>query len=728
MIDRIKHKNDVKFYLSSASRARTEIPEPINYDEGNRNIYERDNDSKGFLKTRTNDLQFTGAGSDFLIQQLYTKGAAEDVLLEREIKSDDRIDERWRSTVPVYMGIKDLEYEEKRGGSPVAKTKAVEGGLKKLIDSRKDDEINLKSTVDSFGNTIPALQTETIVLESRQIFLRSVLSVEDGVEIGVLASGDNLNARCFPWKVDINSDRGNIDYALGDKLSAASGNYTDLSADKIGNCFLTSSDNDKILKINGKVKVTLIDGGTFGTMKMDFIFYEGGVDFTYNDARTIPLVAATSVTLGNTMEYTFTDFEVQVNQGDSIAIAMLSTENGIRYEVSETEITITEDSLFPTSICKCLTYKQAINRLLYIITGIDDLLVSTLLTTGELSEDLITNGFYIRQFPDVVNEGTEEERNIPFNLSLQAIFDHLEALLPKAWWVENTGNQEQLLLEDYAYTQKNEIFIDFGEADTNGNIVYVEASDIKRKAEGKLFFGKIELGSEKGGDDYEEVVGLRSINGRAEFATINKNSEEVYSKLSPFRLGDVDVELPRRKPYSLYPEEDTRYDSDIMCIRCKKVNNSYVVKKWQDLYEETPTGIYRPDSAYNLDITPARLLLKHGANIATAVYHYPNEKIVFLSSNCNSAFSSKISGEDALKEDQPILNSVLDVPTIKPHIMECTAQITQALEDKITGKTNGIPNWFGRIAINTGTEIEYFRLMKADPNKEGKLTLIEAYL
>lgn len=729
MIDNIRHKNDTEYYLSSKSRARTRIPEPINHDEGNRNIYERDKDSKGFLITKTNDLEFTGEGAEFLINQFYTKGVAEDVLMEREIKSDDRVDERWRSTIPVYLGMKELEYTEKVGGSNVAKTKAVEGGLKKLIDARKDDEIDLKTTVDSFGNPIPALQTENILLEPRQIFLRSVLSVEDGVEIGVLASGDNLNARSIPFQVEINSDQGNIDYVLGDQLSAASGNYADLSADKIGNCFMTSIDTDKKIYLNGKVKVTLIDGGIFGNMQMDVVIYEGGNDFTYNDSRRRSLVAPKPVTLGNTMEFTFTDFEIDLLQGDSVAIGMLSTENGIRYEVSETEITITEDSLFPATNCKCLTYKQVINRLLYIITGTDDLLVSDLLTSGQLANDLLTNGFYIREFPDIINEGTDEERNIQFNVSLQQVFDHIEALLPKTWWVENVGSQEKLFLEPYSYTQRNDVTIKFGEEDDSGRTIYVEASDIKRKAEGKLFFGKIELGSEKGGDDYEEVEGLRSINGKATYATINKNSEEVYSKLSPFRLSDVDVELPRRKPYILYPEEDTRYDSDIMCIRAKKTGNQYYLKRWQDTFSQVPTGLYRPDSAYNLDISPAQLLIySHSSNIATAVYHYPNEKIIFSSSNCNSAYSSKRIGEDLIKEDQPIPNSRLDVPTIKPVTIECTAQITQAIEDKITGKTNGVYNWFGRMALNTGTEIEYVRIMKVDPNKEGKLKVIESYL
>lgn len=727
-MDGISWKNNVEHAIVSDTLGRVVIPEPINYEDGNRNIYERDDKSKGFLKSRSNDLEFYGAAVDAIKTQIYTKGISEDLLLEKLIKSDDRVDELWRSTEPIYLDLKELKFDEKKGGGSIAKTKAIEGGLKKVIDARISDEYDLKTLLDADGNTIDPLETETALLESREIFLRSVLSVEDGIEIGILNSGDELNARSIPFQVDINSDQGNIDYVLGDKLSAASGDYANLSSDKIGSCFLTSSDNVKKLTLNGKVKVTIIDGGNFGTMKMDLVYYKGGSDFIYDSVRSIPLVAAEPTFLGSVMEYNFTDFKIDVLQGDSLAIGLLATENGIRWSVSQTELTITEDSIFPASEAKCLTYGQTLNRLLYIITGKKNLVRSELLETGELSEDIISNGFYIRQFPDVMNEGTDEERKTQFNISLEQILQHIEALQPKAWWVEKIGLTEYFRLEKYSYTQQNTISIPFGDRNKEGFIQYIEASDVKREVLGKNFYSKLELGSEKGGDDYEEVNGLRSINGKANFSTINKNNDSTYSKLSPFRLGDVDVELPRRKPYSLYPEEDTRYDSDIMCIRCKLVSNKYVVKKWQDIYELAPTGIYRPDSAYNLDITPARLLLKHSANINAALYHYPNGNIVFASSNCNSSFQSKKEGEEILKEDGVLPHARLNKPTVRPYTLECNAPVSQELEDLITGTKNGIKNWFGIVALKTGADIEYFRLIKSDVNKEGKHKFIEANL
>jgi len=733
MIDNISWKNNKSYALVSNTLVRVEIDEPINEENANRNIYERDDKSKGFLRARSNDLEFSGNAIDAIREQIYTKGIAEDLILEKRIKSDNRIDELWRTTEPIYLDLAELKFDDKKGGGSIAKTKAVEGGLKKIIDSRISDVYDLKTLVDADGNTIDPLSTESVFLEAREIFLRSVLSVEDGVVIAANVGGfwnnDGTSARAIPFKTIINSDRDNIDSVLGDKLRAANQTYANLSLDTYGNCFLTASIVPKRLTINGKVKVTIINGDT-GSMAMDLVYYKDGTDFVYDASRKVSLDTSSTVALNDIMEFTFNDFVVDVRAGDSLSIGLLSIAEGtVGYQVSETQITIIEDSVFPSSNAPALTYKQTLNRLLYIITGRNNLVDSELLTTGELSGDLLSNGFWIRNFPDIINEGTDEERATPFNVSLEQVLSHIEALLPKAWWTEKKGLTEYLRLEEYAYTQRDTITIPFGEKDAEGNIIYVEASDIKREVLGKNFYSNIEIGSEKGGDDYEEVNGLRSVTGKAYFSTINKNNDSTYSKLSPFRLGDVDVELPRRKPYELYPEEDTRYDSDIMCIRCRKVGNSYVVNKWQDVpYETAPTGIYRPNSAYNLDISPARLVLKHGSNINSALYHYPIESLVFASSNCNSSFKSKIAGQATLSEDGLIPHSILDKPTVRPFSLDCNAPVSQELEDIITGSTNGINNWFGIVALKTGVDIEYFRLIKSDVNKEGKHKFIEATL
>jgi len=733
-MDKVGWDDSVEFSLVSESQTETVIPEPINYDEGNGNIYERDSESKGFLVKKTNPLEFTKTGSQFLLNQLVTKGIEEDVVMEKKIKDPNRLDEEWRTATINYINLSELEFNKSGSGENIAKTKAGEGGLKKLIDSKKKDVFDLTSILDSNGNAISELEAETITLPTRAIFLRSELSVEDGTRTRATVSGfllGGLNARSVPFQVDINSDSGNIDFVLQDTLSAENDTYASLSSDKIGNCWLTASETDKQLTLNGKVKATITDREV-GTWTMDIVIYSGGSEFILKEV--IPLTSANPNILGNVMQYTFSDYILDISKGDSVAIGFLSdTDDGIEWEYSETSLVVTEDSVFAPTTARCLTYEQVINRLLLIITGTDELLISDLLTTGVLSTDLLTSGFWVRGFPNVVTGEDGEERKIQFNVSLNEVFDHIEALHPKAWWIEKQGDTEYLRLELYSYTQQNFVGIPFFETVIDQftgkeTIIYIEASDIKRKVLKKNFYSIIEVGSSKGGNNYEEVDGLQSINGKANFSTINKKNESKYSKLSPFALGDIDIEIPRRKPYDLFPNEDTRFDSRIMVIRSKLVGNTWVVKSWGDDFESAPTGIYRVDTAYNLDISPARLLLNHSANINAGLYHYPLGSIVFSSSNCNSSYKSKKSGEDLLEEDGAIPHSRLSSPTIRPFSVDCTAKVSQEIEDRIIGKTNEIPNWFGLVAINTGVTIELFRLIESDVNKEGKHKLIEAYI
>ncbi len=740
-MDRIGYHNNVEYALISKSQGRIVIEEPIGYDEGNGNVYKRDTKGKGFLKSRKESIQFYGSGFSTILKQTALKGIAEDMALLKLEKDRTRLDEQWRGFPLDYLDLGSVEYEEKDGGTGIAKIKTTQGGLRKIVDSKFSDDLDLTSTVDINGAVIPALTTDEIFLEAKEIQLNSTMTVEDGTEIGAIVSGgDNLNARTFLFQFNPNSDADNLVNVSIDKLSAASGNYANLSDDKNGGCFLISSDTKKILKLNGKIKATIITANS-GTCSLDLVRYGDGIDTDLKEV--VNLDTCNPGILGDFVEFTFNDYEIVVNQGEWITFGLLSnTSDGIRYRVTETKVEITENSgqfSEPTN-SKCLTYKATLERLLYMITGEETIVESDILTTGELSEDIITNGFWVRQFPDIIQEGTEEERAIQFKTSLSKLLEHLNAIKPISWWVETRGTIGVFRVEELEYTQQNFIGVPFCNTTTDtgtGKVtkVFPQAYKIKRKLTKKDFFSKVELGSTKGGDGFEEVYGLQSFCGKATFSTINSNNESTYSRTSSYRLGDVDVELARRKPYDSFPEEDTKYDSDIMCIRAKKVGNRFYLKKWQDIYEVAPKGVFGVDSAYNFEFSPAQLLIdSHGFVIKSALYHYPESNIVWAESNCNSSLVTKRAGEEEVYE-KPDKNGVgaisvsrLENPRVRPQTVDCTLQVTQEIEDYINDTTDGVPNVFGLLAVNTGQSIEYFRMIETDANKEGKHKFIEAFI
>ena len=358
-----------------------------------------------------------------------------------------------------------------------------------------------------------------------------------------------------------------------------------------------------------------------------------------------------------------------------------------------------------------------------IISGQEGAVKSDLLDN---SERLLTNGFWVRQFPDIVNEGTDEERRFQFRTSLKQFMEHLDAMQPIAWWTEWDGDREVLRIEELRYTQQNFIGIRYGVI-TQGKFQYIRAGQIRRSVLSKNFYSKIIIGSSKGGADYEEVYGLQSVCGRSDWSTVNNRNFSEYRKTSPYRLGDIDVELPRRKLFRDFPEEDTRFDDDILVLDCKLVGGEYYLKKWDDIFDSVPTNVYKPETAYNLGLTPRQLLLNHGYVLNTALYHKPGQ-ITFSSSNCNSSFSYTKGGV-TVDEATPILHSDLERPKVKPIAWEFVLPVSQDLEDQVIGFQNGIPNWFGLVAVDTGNDgIVYMRLISMDTNKEGQHNLIEAFV
>ena len=726
------YSNNVAYKLISKTLGTVDIPEPINYDDGIGNIYERDSESKGFLKTKSNNLEFYNEAREYLIRQYASKGIAEDLILQRNIKSKYRLDERWKTLTETFIDLGELEYDEN-----TASTKATQGGMYKVLDSKKSDEFDLADNTASDGTVLPNLKRVNVQDDGRDILRISKMSIEDGTRINHPVSGaDTTEAKSVPFTIEQNSDREDLTSVFEVRWGIANDTWAQNAPGTVfGGFLIVNADFDTVLTLNGRIELQMVDTPHNGFLRLDIIRYVDDNNGGFSRTEIITLDNISTAAL-NSASFDFNDYELIVNQGDYITFGVFSdTVDGIKYEYYNTQLEIREDSTYPASAMNCITYNTLGERLVAKITGQSDAFYSSTMEEGGIWEGhLVTNGFWARNFPDVIQEGTDEERKIQFTTSLEDFLKHLYAIRPIAWWVEKFGNKERMRVELLSYTQQNFVGIKYAEIseDEYGKktTTYLQpSSDIKRKTLKDNFYNSIILGSDKGGEDYEEVAGLQSISGKASWSTINNKSEAKYEYLSPYRLGDVDRELARRKPFSDFPDEDTQYDSDLMVIDCKIQGGVHYIKKWQDYgFAQAPKNVYKVDTASNLEFTPANFFLNHSSEINVGLYHYTLDNIYFNSSNCNSSFESQKTGDDILREDAPIPHSRLGKPRIRPVSVDFDLEVSDELEEIIIGETKGIPNWFGVVAVDTGNGIEYFRLVKVDTNKEGKHKLVEAYL
>ncbi len=729
----IGNQNNVRYTLYSERQGVVDIPEPINYEDGNGNIYEQDKNSKGIFNKKSNSVELHGKGRDFLIKH-NTLDGVKPVQIQKEIKDPARLDERWKKLSPAYLDTTNLVFEDEKG---TVKSKYGKGGLQALIEKHKSDEYDLKNTTAITGDDIGVLHTENIVLPTKKIFLKSRLiptedefwaSTKNRSTLGIYEGNKGV-----PFRVKYSSDE-----LISQPTDGAALGETGVFEGAVRNGEPTSAmyfinDRQKTQKIKMNFSFTIgdkIEDRQAGS-KLNILFrkYENGEDFEYKDGseETILSIDTPEDKIGQSFTAIF-DKTITLEQGESWAfivqiVATLGIGSGtgrllIRLDNRQGDIFIEEDSEFDATSSKCLTWMQIFDRLLTMITGEVGRVKSNFMTSGEVSEDVLLNGFYIRNFPDIVNEGTEEERKIQFIASFKNAYDSLQAQHPLCWFIEIIGNKEYLRIEKEKYTTQKVNTIRF---ESSG--VLIPAQKVKRTVLGGNYYTSLNLGSSKGGDGYEEVYGLQSFCGKANFNTDNGGDKEVlYSFLSNFRHGDVDVELCRRKQFQDFAETDTPYDSDIMVIKGKKQGLGYVPKTWQDVYTTKPTGIYDADSAYNFELSPLHLLLNHSYKINVGLVHLTDGNIRWISSNCNSSLITEI-GE----ESGSIPHSILEKPKVYPMTFDFNLKISQEIEDQITG-IGDFPNWYGLATFKVGNDEIKGYLIKCDANKEGKNKLIQAYL
>lgn len=715
----------IQYELYSKERGTISIPEPINFEEGNRDIIERESKRKSFDIKKAGAIELFDSAYFYLLGIFEIYGINPDVRLIEKRKDNMRVDERWRVVSEVALDLGSLDFDMER---KTAKVETSLGGMLQVLDSRFDDDYDILPNESADGDVLQELKTVDVNHESRKILRRSRLFVEDGTRVGIIVSGnDGTNARSIPFQFDYNSDQENVSNVIGDKLSAVSGDYTTLSLDKVANLFYTNSDRARRVRLTGKVKIVVTEGD-FGSISLDLLRYNYQNPETLfagkiEELQIIGISGPTSINPGDVLEYTFNDYIIDLEKGDGLAIGTFSiTDDGMAYEVFETELLITEDSWYRDTSSKAIKPFDLFERLVAKATGFEGAFMSSIFDVGGKYENiLVTHGTWLRNMPAILNEGKDDERELQMTTSLKNAFEAFEILEPLMWGVKKVGNKEYFFIETEKESQRNFNSIKLGE--TRGAFQLINVQEEKRKAIPDNFYSSINIGSTKSGSEYGEVNNLYSICGNAKWNTVNKRNKSEYKATTEWRTGSEDVELARVLQYSENPDKDSPYDDEFFLLDCKKEGVVYALKKWQDYYVSKPYNVYDADSNYNWNMTPVNLLKGHGWKLNAGLIQRPLEAIKFISSNCNK---SVVTDDGSEKRD--IVHNTLDKPTFRNMSIEFKLQVNPEIAEMLTGSTNGIDNKYGLVQFSSKGDIQYGRLIKVDQNNEGSFKLIEAVI
>ena len=752
-MNNLERNSTVYYELFSTKFGVLVIQEPKGWSNDTES-FTRDADSRGILSKIDIDLEFFGNGAEYLKDVYTVLGTDEKVLLTKYEKNRFSLSEQWEIR---YIQELDLGTYKRNSRTGNVTVNSVEGGLFSDIKNRESDEYNLLDNLSADEIDIGNLKTSIFQPRGRGIFLESKLeSTAIGYRINSRersgASPSTVGtSRTIPMELVYNSNVEDISTpswgvpAANELPKHSSSNDIGESVESNQLFFFEAEQANTIkLKIQLTYKIVDIIKGVSTTpknFKVDIykVKRDGASDNLYDKTSIQDFDIVSNVGVEKTINQEFT---IELNKGDSLGVVFYTEMDfggnvfnplkkgfmDVYLNVLESIITVQDITTYTQNITvsKCIKPLDLFDRLVAKITGKKGLVRSSIFeqqadgTPGEYEFMVIDNGLWARGFPDSYKGSSDEEQKIQLTTSFKDAFESFNYLEPLCWFTEIVGNKEYVRIETARHTQQNFIGIKL-------DVV----NDINEEGSKIDVFSNIKIGHEKS-LEYEEVSGLDEPNGQSEFTTFIKRNNSEYTALSGFRVDAVGYEITRRLPFTLFPKKDAKRDDDIWMHDAELIEGTDIIthKTWQKRFDTQPVGIYDPDSAWNLWLSPMnRLFYGHGYSVKRGLYHFPDKSIKFNSSNANQNLITQNAGT-ILSESGSILIKDIAPARVEATKIDFTFKMTQALEDKFKGKTliGGVetPNYFGLIQYKEKGKNAYGRLVSLESSDEAKITLIKA--
>lgn len=610
-----------RYELTNSAIGTKQIEAPIGWDIDVLDIQKSKKNFATVTKYSTN-ITFVLYGAELINTILYTQGFDADIILSKisvnELTGEEEVKYR------VFLNGYTHEFEDGK-----MKISTIESELSSIIAVYDNEDVEIGRLESLDGVTLPELDKVTVALDGKQILLVSKWDYDD--ENPIVFQKTSVTTHIYAKAIPLDNYANSDDQAFGvfgswDVNHTDGGGYGDGSPEY---CFYSIAQKDITFNLEIDVNLDFYVGtyespttnglqgfrshlslvkymdnsGTGGTQH-DFVSEENLADF--DDGDTI----ANITYYGNE--------ERTLLEGESYALVLhtlMLDSDDVGVEVHKSNIVLTEDSYYEPSQTQAVLPFELFERLLRIMTGRSDtILVSDYFGRTDLgyAEDGegayigISSGFWARQFYD---------RDIMTSWS-DAIKSY-GVIRNISYSIDKSGPREYVRLEPLDYFFNND------ELELDSVI-----DDVKISAAKDFSFSSIKIGYEKGADEYEEAVGLDEFNGQHYYTTPIKKNKQVYEKLSPYRADMTGFEFARRKQQKFFPTTDTQYDDDIFFLDLKKGTTSVLLqRKWDDDFSEKPSGIYSPETATNLRLSPKQLLQVHGWFLHNCLSRYNGKYI-----------------------------------------------------------------------------------------------------
>lgn len=296
-------------------------------------------------------------------------------------------------------------------------------------------------------------------------------------------------------------------------------------------------------------------------------------------------------------------------------------------------IRINTTSFYPATVCKSILPHEFFTHWIELMTGVKNAFYSDFFGRTDIgySEDgegayvTFLDGYMLRNMPIV---------EYPMNSSFEDRLQDMINMFGLAAQVQYIGTQEVYRIEKREDLLNSQTIVDLGEMTMGLSRDPVDQSTT---------YNSVTVGyADK---EIEDLNGLGIYNGELNYSIPNNVDDNPLDLMSKGIAGDYIIEQTRRLQYADAPNEDGKNDKDIYYIECQK-GSTYDITALKGSDYTAVSGILNPSEAYNLGITPSKILRNNGDLIKGCLKSDVTIKLIKSASNNTLIVNGISEGDD----------------------------------------------------------------------------------
>lgn len=677
---------------------------PVKWEERNRSL-KRSDSAIGLFRTFTADLTFIKDGFDLLNSIEETDGINANVqLLVEKMNPKTGI---YAPEPLMQFDFTELSYTTEYGKG--IKIALISSGFEQVLDARKAIEVPYDRLTTIDGATItpyPAIDTDFgggLTFHDTDGYRTAKIFGIDVADKGVpyVIDEQTYSTTDTPRNVVLGISTNYVNPLIQEVASREFGGavYTLPGGASTTDCFFYTNG---FARVNYDVNLLLNHRSTLSIQPNDWdlriVLYKAVFDTDGNPiaASFVKIYEQTNYT-GPLFSYLFATsgiIDLEPNEGLILyayhyAINSLTFAQSNLTVLANSYISLDYSDKYNTTYTKFILPHEAFERSIEGYTGIKGFYSEPFGRTdlgyaadGEYAYIALTDGMLLRGFPQgyIIDEADDDANKVAqLTFSFEKLFDFFNKNKCLGWTIETIDGVEKVVIK-----KREDFFNDTIITD----VPAMEMHSYSRTREPKLYFNSIKLGCEV--EAYENTSGLEEYCGISEFATCIKPVANPLELITEYKTACYAVEFVRRYPMLEYSTTDTQYDSYIMAVDMVLDTDGNLMQRTDEGFT-TFEGIPLITTPMNLNLTPARALLRWGFWLNAGLWKYPAYNLVYSKSSFVTDLKTLKTGEsELLAENDNFLNNRLDNPVLSGYRIEFSAPLTDVVWDLIVANPGGI--------------------------------------